>query len=154
MVLQVTEVHSPLARLWRYACRLGRRRRTEAHNLEVECESLLAAGWVRLTSSRQLGRAVVVRPLPGDGARPVLLWRTRSHQPVAMDSVCPHRQLSMVGARVVGNTVECPFHGRRFGPDGRCVNHPDSKPARVIEVREADGYLWCRGGKSGFRSRV
>jgi phenylpropionate dioxygenase-like ring-hydroxylating dioxygenase large terminal subunit len=48
----------------------------------------------------------------------------------------------MVGARLVGDALECPIHRRRFGPNGLCVNRPDGKPAQLLPVREEVGYLW------------
>lgn len=122
--------------MWRYL-------RRAADGPGDDCESLRAAGWVRVVSSGQVGHTVVVRQLTrGDVVRTILLWRTRSDEPVAMDAVCPHRPFSMVGARLVGDALECPVHRRLFGPDGSCLNRPDGKPARTVEVREAGGYLW------------
>jgi vanillate O-demethylase monooxygenase subunit len=104
---------------------------------------LLSAGWIPMVGSGQVGRTVVVRRFSsGDRVRTVLLWRTQSDEPVAMDSVCPHKPISMVGARLVGDALECPVHRRLFGPNGSCLNRPDGKPARTVEVREAGGYLW------------
>jgi phenylpropionate dioxygenase-like ring-hydroxylating dioxygenase large terminal subunit len=48
----------------------------------------------------------------------------------------------MIDARLVGNSVECPFHGYRFGSNGRCLNKRRAEPARVLEVCEAEGNVW------------
>jgi phenylpropionate dioxygenase-like ring-hydroxylating dioxygenase large terminal subunit len=61
---------------------------------------------------------------------------------VATDARCPHGGYLMVDARVVRGSVECPRHGYRFRADGRCANVRRARCADVLEVREADGYLW------------
>ncbi|MFG2049149.1 Rieske (2Fe-2S) protein [Micromonospora sp. NPDC048935] len=77
---------------------------------------LQAADWTRLAASGQIGRTPVARQAVHLGeSRTLLLWRTRSRHPVAMDALCPHKPFSMVGARLVGDALECPVHRRRFG---------------------------------------
>jgi phenylpropionate dioxygenase-like ring-hydroxylating dioxygenase large terminal subunit len=106
-------------------------------------ERLIAAGWSRLAPSADVGRTLVVHQLTR-GDRPVaaLLWRTRSGKVVAMEAFCPHQRYPMKDGQLVGDAVECPFHGFRFGPNGRCLNMRRASPARVFEVCEADGYIW------------
>nr|XP_060613230.1 cholesterol 7-desaturase nvd-like [Anolis sagrei ordinatus] len=43
-----------------------------------------------------------------------------------VDAYCPHLGANLaVGGRVVGNCIECPFHGWQFhGEDGRCTRIP------------------------------
>jgi phenylpropionate dioxygenase-like ring-hydroxylating dioxygenase large terminal subunit len=106
-------------------------------------EQLRAAGWIRIAASGQIGRTPVARQITHGGEpRTVLLWRTRSHQPVAMDARCPHKPYSMVGARLVGDALECPIHRRRFAPNGRCLNRQDGAPAQPLPIREEAGHLW------------
>jgi phenylpropionate dioxygenase-like ring-hydroxylating dioxygenase large terminal subunit len=101
------------------------------------------AVWIRAFASTEVGRRARVWQLTHQNrTRPVLLWRIRSGQVAAIDAVCPHRGYLMRDAFVIDDTVECPLHGYRFGVDGRCVNYRHSRAAHVIEVREADGYLW------------
>jgi phenylpropionate dioxygenase-like ring-hydroxylating dioxygenase large terminal subunit len=100
-------------------------------------------GWIRTARSADVSRTVLVWRLTHQGqARTVLLWRTRRGTAVATDACCPHREFLMLDARLVRDAIECPIHGYRFGADGRCVNVRQSPAARVIEVREADGYVW------------
>lgn len=106
-------------------------------------QALLAAGWSRLARSTDIDRAVLVKQVTRDDQSwAVLLWRTRSGKVVAMDALCPHRRYPMNDAQLVGDAVECPVHGYRYGPTGRCLNMRRAAPARVLEVREADGYVW------------
>ncbi len=99
--------------------------------------------WIRGARSEDVGRTVLVWRVSHRGQTwTLLLWRTRRGKAVAIDARCPHRQYLMVDARLVRDAVECPVHGYRFGADGRCVNFRRAPAARLIEVREADGYLW------------
>src|SRR5690348_4024068 len=101
------------------------------------------AVWIRTFASAELGRRARAWQLTQrDRIRTVLLWRISSGEVAAIDAVCPHRGYLMRDAFVIGDTVECPLHGYRFAADGRCVNYAYCRPAGVIEVREADGYLW------------
>ena len=43
---------------------------------------------------------------------------------VAMRDRCPHRMVPISAGRVVDGTIECPYHGYRFGPDGRATRIP------------------------------
>lgn len=146
MSAQILVAWSRLLRRWRSL--RGRSRLDEAHAPEGSpaaspSQRLAAAGWIRLAEESEVGRAVAVRRFVHEGrVRTVLLWRTRTHQPVAMDSRCPHKPFSMVGGRLVGDALECPIHRRLFGPDGLCLNRPNGKRAELLEVREVEGYLW------------
>ena len=105
------------------------------------------SGWQPLACSAEVGRRPLVCQTDRDGlTRTILVWRTRRGRPVAMDARCPHRLLPMTGGRVVGDAIECPFHHRRFGPSGRCVNVRGARPAVVLEVREVAGVLWIEVG--------
>jgi phenylpropionate dioxygenase-like ring-hydroxylating dioxygenase large terminal subunit len=101
------------------------------------------AGRWRLASSAEVGRTPLMRRVGGgDRSWTALLWRTRSGALVAMDALCPHQRYPMDDARLVGDSVECPYHGFRFGPTGRCLNMRRARPARILDVWEADGSIW------------
>jgi phenylpropionate dioxygenase-like ring-hydroxylating dioxygenase large terminal subunit len=59
---------------------------------------------------------------------PVLLGRTKTGEVFAIRDVCAHRAVALsAGKQVVSEgltTVECPFHGWRFGTDGVCRHLP------------------------------
>ncbi len=70
----------------------------------------------------------------------------------AMRDRCPHRGMALSKGRFDGDTVMCPFHGWRFGTDGRCRDVPTlsasdaSDFSRILvqrfPVRESAGFLW------------
>ncbi|XP_056207957.1 cholesterol 7-desaturase nvd-like [Falco biarmicus] len=81
-------------------------------------------GWYRLLDSAQLPRGAV-RSLALLGEH-LAVFRTQDGQAYVVDTYCPHLGASLAaGGRVVGNCIECPFHGWRFqGEDGKCISIP------------------------------
>jgi phenylpropionate dioxygenase-like ring-hydroxylating dioxygenase large terminal subunit len=73
-------------------------------------------------------------------------------QVVAFADECPHRRARLSAGRVLGNTLQCTYHGWRFAADGACVAIPAleedaSIPARAAlrrpaGVLERDGVIW------------
>ena len=70
---------------------------------------------------------------------PVLIGRTRAGQVYAMRDICPHRAAPLSAGRLVqrdgeGETVECPYHGWRFRPDGVCAAIPSLVKEQAFEA--------------------
>jgi phenylpropionate dioxygenase-like ring-hydroxylating dioxygenase large terminal subunit len=59
---------------------------------------------------------------------PVLLGRAKTGEIFALRDICPHRLVPLSAGRIVETdgrpTVECPYHGWRFGTDGACKLMP------------------------------
>ncbi|MBC6982395.1 aromatic ring-hydroxylating dioxygenase subunit alpha [Caulobacter sp. 17J80-11] len=76
---------------------------------------------------------------------PVLLGRNRAGEVYALRDVCPHRAAPLSAGRLVREpdgreTVECPYHGWRFGADGACAAIPSlvedqNFPVEKVKVR-------------------
>ena len=83
---------------------------------------------------------------------PVLLARTREGTAFALRDICPHRAAPLSAGAITDGTVECPYHGWRFKPDGMCAHIPsvlqdqdfDAGRIRVAAYpcREQDGLIW------------
>lgn len=76
--------------------------------------------WVAANAS-EVTRTPMERTILGE---PVVLYRTEAGDPVAMAGVCPHRGYPMVKAKVVGDALECGYHGFTFNCDGACARIP------------------------------
>ncbi len=62
---------------------------------------------------------------------PVVLGRDADGRAFALRDICPHRAVPLSAGRIVDNngeqTVECPYHGWRYGTQGRRLQtHPDA----------------------------
>ncbi len=90
---------------------------------------------------------------------PIVLFRDRQGQAHAVRDICPHRGIPFSYGRVVGDQLECPYHGWKFSGDGVCREIPslcsgqDLDPTK-IKVRtwplsEAFGMIWIFIGEKG-----
>jgi phenylpropionate dioxygenase-like ring-hydroxylating dioxygenase large terminal subunit len=107
-----------------------------------------AATSAELKAGKQFRRMIL--------GEPVLLGRTAYGDVLAMRDVCPHRGVPLSEGRQVETggvaTVECPYHGWRFGADGGCKLVPslyneDNINTTKIKVRhypshEANGLVF------------
>lgn len=66
-------------------------------------------------------------------AQDALLARTLLEKPIVFfrDSQgvdrCPHRFAPLHIGKIVGDSVQCPYHGLRFGGGGQCTHNPQGK---------------------------
>lgn len=65
---------------------------------------------------------------------PVLLGRTHKGEVYALRDICPHRAAPLSAGRLVGETVECPYHGWRFKTDGACAAIPSLVDDQAMDV--------------------
>ena len=98
---------------------------------------LLRDCWYFAALSRELKPGKLQRyELLGE---PVLLGRTRKGAVYAIRDVCPHRAAPLSAGALVSEadgreTVECPYHGWRFGTDGGCTGIPSLVEGQDVDV--------------------
>ncbi|MEU7768745.1 Rieske 2Fe-2S domain-containing protein [Nocardia sp. NPDC049190] len=102
-------------------------------------------GWYAVGFSRELrAGSVLTRQFMG---REIVLFRTASGRPAAVQAHCPHLGAHLGrGGVVMGENLRCPFHGFQFDTTGSCAATPYGSPppaARlgVLELREVCGAL-------------
>lgn len=85
----------------------------------------------------------------------LVLWRDVEGQLVCQAARCPHKGADLGNGRMRGNSVECRYHGFRYGPDGSCVGIPALGPderipaglrVKTYPVREHLGLIWLWWG--------
>ena len=80
---------------------------------------------------------------------PVVLYRQLDGTPAAIADRCPHRFAPLHLGRLIGDAVECGYHGLKFDCSGACVENPhgDQRIPAAARVRayplvEQDGLVW------------
>lgn len=84
----------------------------------------------------------------------IVLYRDSHGQIHALEDRCPHRQVKLSHGLVVGDRLECAYHGWQFDQGGLCAGVPylaeDQKlptcKLRSYPVREQDGFIWVFPG--------
>jgi phenylpropionate dioxygenase-like ring-hydroxylating dioxygenase large terminal subunit len=104
--------------------------------------------WHPLYPSRRLKRKPVGVKLAG---RLICLFRTSQGDVAAIDDVCPHRRLKLSYGTVVGDRIQCKYHGWTFTPcgDGESPSTPKMTTCtEAFDAREAHGYVWVKSKAS------
>lgn len=115
--------------------------------LLTDCWYFACAG-EELKAGRQFRRMIL--------GEPVLLGRTAAGEAFALRDICPHRLVPLSAGRQIETdgapTVQCPYHGWRFGTDGVCrlmpslvegqAYDPSRVKVRAYPVREVHGAVF------------
>lgn len=100
-------------------------------------------GWFALMASRDVprGQARAVNVLGEHFA----VFRGEDGKAYILDAYCPHMGANIgVGGRVIGNCLQCPFHGWTFrGEDGKCTDIPYAK--KVPDFAKTKQWPTCEG---------
>ena len=100
--------------------------------------------YVAALSSEIEAKLTARRILGGD----IVLYRTESGEPVALDDSCPHRRLPLSKGRLLNGNIECGYHGLQFDRSGQCVaaptqdRIPPSALVRSYPVVDRWGLVW------------
>ena len=79
---------------------------------------------------------------------PVLLFRRQDGSAAAIEDRCSHRRVALHLGRLVGDRVQCGYHGLEFDGSGACVRIPNQERippkacVRAFALVERDGFLW------------
>lgn len=82
----------------------------------------------------------------------LVAWRTRDNRTQIVRDKCPHRGAKFSAGRVLGDAIQCAWHGLRFNGEGACTVIPwepdDSKLLAEVAVnaypaQELGGYIWA-----------
>jgi phenylpropionate dioxygenase-like ring-hydroxylating dioxygenase large terminal subunit len=105
----------------------------------------VAANPAELVDGRILARTILGTPL--------VLYRLEGQVIAAYDR-CPHRFVPLSIGKVVGDTLQCGYHGARFNKTGKCVSVPGQRfaPGRSCALQtfpavERCGFVWVWMGQ-------
>ena len=101
--------------------------------------------WYAAALPEEIGRDhLLSRPVID---QPVVFYRREDGEPVALADRCPHRFAPLSRGRLVGDVVQCGYHGLEFDTDGSCAGNPygpclDTMRVDSIPVVERHGLIW------------
>jgi vanillate O-demethylase monooxygenase subunit len=101
--------------------------------------------WYVAAAGHELGRALLKRTIAEEQ---LILYRTEAGAPVVMLDLCPHRHAPLSLGRLVGDNVECGYHGITFDCSGKCVRIPgegrilERFAATTFRAIERWGFVW------------
>ena len=72
----------------------------------------------------EIGRNLVHRRILGE---PIVLYRMENGDVVALQDECQHRKLPLSMGVLIGDTVQCGYHGLEFDCTGACINVPGAE---------------------------
>src|SRR3984893_6186415 len=112
---------------------------TEERSIRCSCGLI---GMSRATTTRSAGGAFR-RVIMGE---PIVFYRLEDGTPVALQDRCAHRHLPLSMGKLVGDTLQCHYHGLRYDRTGTCGRGPgqDAIPrsARVKSYPVSERYRW------------
>ena len=93
------------------------------------CPLPMPMGWFQVLYSHELavGDAIPVEYF----GQELVVFRTEAGEAKVVDAFCPHmgahlgygiREQTGKGPRIVGDSIECPFHGWRWNGEGQCTH--------------------------------
>jgi phenylpropionate dioxygenase-like ring-hydroxylating dioxygenase large terminal subunit len=89
-------------------------------------------------------------------AEKLVFWRDSHGRVACQRDMCAHRGAALSAGKVLGDTIQCPFHGLRYDVSGRCTVIPaNGKDAPVpprfqlfrYPVLEANGFIYIWWGE-------
>lgn len=116
-------------------------------------ENTFARGWYAILPASELRQRSKPLALLRFGL-PLVLWRANDHQVQIFLDRCPHRRAKLSLGKIVNDTIECPFHGFRFGMTGTCVYAPEFEKAipglalHSFSAYEFCGMIWMYWGET------
>mmetsp|Transcript_28143 Transcript_28143/g.50311 ORF Transcript_28143/g.50311 Transcript_28143/m.50311 type:complete len:477 (-) Transcript_28143:220-1650(-) len=99
-------------------------------------------GWYHLVTTSDVGRGEVVQAEAL--GRKFAVWRAADGELSVLDAFCPHGGANLCGGRVVGGSLQCPFHLWEFNTKGGVTKVPwlDAPPKTVTSAKNWPHVDW------------
>lgn len=101
--------------------------------------------WYMAAFTHEVAEKPLARTFLGEE---VVLFRTAGGKVAALEDRCAHRAAALSPGKVIGDSIQCFYHGIRYGTDGRCTEIPSQSavPAKMqvrrYPVVEASELIW------------
>ncbi len=108
----------------------------------------VSRAWYVACFAHELGNKPLSRTILG---MPLALFRRQDGTAAALLDRCAHRNAPLSEGQVVGDVLQCPYHGWEYAHTGACVRVPGLVEAEQTSrgrgvpsypVREQDGFVW------------
>lgn len=88
----------------------------------------------------------------------IVLYRDRDGIVNALENRCPHRHVKLSDGKIVGDKIECAYHGWQLNQSGYCTFIPyltaqqklPNCKIRSYPVKELDGFIWVFVGHLNY----
>jgi vanillate O-demethylase monooxygenase subunit len=103
------------------------------------------SAWYAAAYDVELRRELLARTVCN---KKLVLFRRADGTPAALEDACWHRLLPLSKGRLVGDDVECGYHGLTYNPAGRCIRMPSQETlnpsacVRSFPVVERHRFVW------------
>ncbi|CAB3745554.1 Dicamba O-demethylase, oxygenase component [Paraburkholderia sediminicola] len=107
--------------------------------------------WYIAAFSGEVSRQPLQRTIMDE---PIVLYRTEAGAPQAMWGLCAHRNFPLAEGKLIGDEIQCPYHGYRYAVDGSCAHVPGQSTCpksfrqRLYPCIERGGFLWLWMGEA------
>ena len=102
--------------------------------------------WYTAATSAELGARPLARTICNE---PMVIFRGENGEVAALTDRCPHRKAPLSSGEVIGNDIQCGYHGIRFAADGACTHVPGDAPGRPQFPRPK--FSGARDARADFR---
>ena len=106
---------------------------------------MIRNAWYVIAEREQINRELGSIKVLG---QPLVYYRTEGGEPVVLDDRCAHRRYALSKGVLVGDNVQCGYHGFTFSKSGQCVLAPAQRGktmgfgVRSYPVHEFGPWVW------------
>lgn len=106
-------------------------------------------GWYVVAFPHEITRNLMTRWVVN---QPVVLYRKEDGTAVAVEGRCPHRHFPLGESKLVGDSIQCGYHGITFDAEGRCTRIPSQSTIagayriRTYPLVEQGLWMWIWPG--------
>jgi vanillate O-demethylase monooxygenase subunit len=87
----------------------------------MPADRFLRNAWYACGWADEVGRNLLARTMLEE---PIVVFRRADGTPVALEDRCCHRHLPLSKGRLIGDTLQCGYHGLEFDAAGNCTRVP------------------------------
>ncbi len=98
---------------------------------------ILKNAWYAAAYSDEVAGKPLARKLLN---RDLVIFRTGSGASTVLEDRCPHRFAPLSEGSVIGDTIQCPYHGLRFDEAGQCSHNPHMKGGGPLKAARVDSW--------------